>query len=327
MHSSLIDDVKIHVDEVSPQSSCPDSAIVKGWCASDSVEIKDVRVFVDEEFTFEGEYEEEREDVYEFYENNEKFLNSGFHINIPEKLKDKKDIFLQILHDDDQWENVHKLDNSVSCSLREIKTDFEINSTFDTNVIVVDNFYKDPYEIREFALSRTSYNPHIEYHKGQRTEENFRPEGVKEAIEKLMQRKITAWEEHGANGVFQFCTSEDALVYHVDPQSYAAVVFLTPDAPPECGTTFYRSKVNGLREAPTDQTAEQLNKTKEHLTSEIFGAGFYDKTKFETVDVIGNVFNRLVIWDAKLIHAASEYFGSNMNNSRLFHMFFFDVED
>ncbi len=192
---------------------------------------------------------------------------------------------------------------------------------------MVDNFYKDPYEVREFALSRGSYQPHVEYHKGQRTEENFKPEGVKKAIEQLLQKKIIKWDEHGANGVFQFCTSEDAIVYHVDSQSYAAVVYLTPDAPPECGTTFYKSKVNGLRESPKDETVKRLNKSKEHLTFEIFSSGFYDKTKFETVDVIGNVFNRLVIWDAQLIHAASEYFGSELHDSRLFHMFFFDVEE
>ena len=113
----------------------------------------------------------------------------------------------------------------------------------------------------------------------------------------------------------------------MDTQSYAAVVYLTPDAPPECGTTFYKSRANGLREAPTKEIAKQLDKTAEDLNAEIFSAGFYDKTRFETVDVIGNVFNRLVIRDAKLIHAASEYFGSNLQNSRLFHMFFFDTEE
>ena len=52
--------------------------------------------------------------------------------------------------------------------------------------------------------------------------------------------------------------------------------------------------------------------------------GFYDKTKFELVDTAGNVFNRLVLFDAKCIHSANEYFGTNLTNSRLFHLFFFD---
>jgi len=32
------------------------------------------------------------------------------------------------------------------------------------------------------------------------------------------------------------------------------------------------------------------------------------------------------MWDAKTIHAATEYYGDNMYNSRFFHLFFFDVE-
>jgi len=324
MHETLIKDVKLHVDGIS--SGDKDNMVLKGWCASDATSVKKIRLFANKNFSFNGKYGDERKDVYKFYEKNEKFLNSGFVIPVSEKLKTDEDIFLQILHKN-KWQNVKKIDASLGFRLKEIDFSFDLNKTLDTNLIVVDDFYKDPYHIRDFALSRGSFSPHPQYHKGQRTEENFRPDGVKEILGKLLHKKIKNWETHGANGVFQFCTSEDPLVYHVDTQSYAAVVFLTPDAPPESGTTFYRSKVNGLRENPTDKISKQLNKSKEQLRSEIFKNGFYDKTQFETVDVIGNVFNRLVVWDAKLIHAASEYFGENKYNSRLFHMFFFDAED
>lgn len=323
MHDTLIDNVKLHIDEISPQK---DKVALKGWCASSSSRVKKIRLFANKSFSHEGECSESREDVFEYYEKNKNFLNSGFTILVPNKLKDDEDIFLQVLHRN-KWKNVKKLERGASLRLKEIKTDFDINEDLDTNLIIVDNFYKDPHLIREFALSRDSFAPHAEYHKGQRTEESFRPDGVKGAISKLLNKKIKNWETHGANGVFQFCTAEDSLVYHVDTQSYAAVVFLTPDAPPESGTTFYRSKINGLRESPTDKESKRLNKTKGQLSSEIFKNGFYDKTQFEVVDVVGNVFNRLVVWDAKLIHAASEYFGNNKENSRLFHMFFFDTEE
>jgi len=49
-----------------------------------------------------------------------------------------------------------------------------------------------------------------------------------------------------------------------------------------------------------------------------------DGTSFEPVDVLGNVYNRLVIFDASCIHSASQYFGTVMENSRLWQMFFFD---
>jgi hypothetical protein len=33
-----------------------------------------------------------------------------------------------------------------------------------------------------------------------------------------------------------------------------------------------------------------------------------------------------VLWDAQLIHAAADYFGHDDETSRLFQIFFFDVE-
>ena len=57
----------------------------------------------------------------------------------------------------------------------------------------------------------------------------------------------------------QFCTAEDQLVYHTDSQTYAAVVFLTPDAPAECGTSFFKHKANGLRKYPTDADCKKFN--------------------------------------------------------------------
>ena len=52
---------------------------------------------------------------------------------------------------------------------------------------------------------------------------------------------------------------------------------------------------------------------------------FVDPYPYEMVDTAGNVFNRLVIFDARLIHSAGDYFGHNIETGRLFQMFFFDA--
>jgi len=57
-----------------------------------------------------------------------------------------------------------------------------------------------------------------------------------------------------------------------------------------------------------------------------FKTGFYDKTQFDEVDTVGNVYNRLVLFNARMIHAASEYFGTTKEDGRLFQLFFFDLE-
>ena len=128
-----------------------------------------------------------------------------------------------------------------------------------------------------------------------------------------------------------FNTYPDSFKMHVYPSHSSCsvpqeVIYLTKDAPPSCGTTFFKSRRTGLRSAPTQKDCERLGKNEQDLSFEIFKNNFYDKTDLEEVDVVGNVYNRLVIWNAKLIHAASEYFGDKKENYRLFHMFFFDVK-
>ena len=183
--------------------------------------------------------------------------------------------------------------------------------------IVVDNFYSNPDEIRNLALS-LDYNDDLRYHKGKRTNQRYFVDGTQRAFEKLLGTKITRFHEYDYNGVFQYCTPEDPLVYHCDVQSYAATIYLTPDAPPECGTSFYRSK-----QYPH---IRKVNENDSDANNKAFAGGYYDKTKFDLVDTVGNVYNRLVIWDSRLIHSASQYFGNDKYNSRLFHLFFFDID-
>ncbi len=192
------------------------------------------------------------------------------------------------------------------------------------DIIVVDNFYVDPDFVRHLALSQEFIES--DYHKGKRTIAKFCFPGVKERLEYLLQKRITVWDEHRFNGVFQYCIASDPIVIHSDLQTYAAVVYLTPNAPPECGTTFYRSKKTGLMASPTEADAKRANMSLHDLNRMQYSGNLFDFTKWEVIDVIGNVYNRLVIWNAKLIHSASMYFGNDVADSRLFHMFFFDAE-
>ena len=208
-----------------------------------------------------------------------------------------------------QWVSVFRFDHDNN----KLRTDALETNTFYPTVIVVDNFYKNPDEMRKFALTQT-FNLHPTSHKGRRTEECFRF-NLKEKFEQIMGYKIINWDKYGMNGRFQYCIGGDQLVYHTDLQEYAALIFLSPDAPPETGTTFYRSKYTKTM---------KLNNKEEYST--VFRNGHLDSTDFELVDVVGNVYNRLVIFDGKLLHAASNYFGTDVNNGRLFHIFFFDIE-
>jgi len=184
-------------------------------------------------------------------------------------------------------------------------------------LFVIDNFYDDPYYTREFALKQ-DYNGDLRFYKGKRTGKRFSTPQIKQKFEEILGQKIVNWDGPGPefngsmNGVFQYCIPEDALVYHYDTQTWAAMVFLTPDAPVQTGTSFYKHKETGIK------VAEEPN------ADRAFSGGFYDATKFELIDTVGNVFNRCVIFDARQIHAATEYFGKSIKDSRLFQIFFFD---
>jgi beta-1,4-mannosyl-glycoprotein beta-1,4-N-acetylglucosaminyltransferase len=210
------------------------------------------------------------------------------------------------------------------------KNTFEIKLTSDIsfprpNVIVIDNFYKNVDEIREYALSQTYQSPENHGAVGYRCESGKKiMDGTKEMFEKLMGGTIPNGSKHGewgysTNGCFQWCNARVPIVYHCDSQKYAGIIYLTPNAPPNCGTSFFRHKNYKIRNSSifskSDWYKSDLNHKEPHL----------DKTQWEIVDSVGNVYNRLVIFDAQYIHAVTEYFGEDINNSRLFQLFFFNI--
>jgi len=184
---------------------------------------------------------------------------------------------------------------------------------------IVDNFYEDPYQVREFALNQDYVEGGFgRGFIGRRTEQQFLFPGLKERFEEIMGRKIIKWEDYGMNGRFQIAWSGEPLVYHCDSQKWGGMIYLTPDAPYECGTTLYAHKKTRAR--------TYFDEGWDASWKDVPGDCHLDGTPFEPVDVLGNVYNRLVIFDASAIHSASKYFGTVKENARLWQMFFFDTE-
>lgn len=188
-----------------------------------------------------------------------------------------------------------------------------VHPSLKTRVFVVDDFYEYPMEVRNFALQQP-FTPDLRYFKGSRSVHQYDIPGVREAFERVLGFRITRWtESHGASTRFQFCTAEDPLVYHCDSQTWAGVLYLTPDAPYSSGTSLFAHRETRFRNSDEFGDRPVFEKT-----------GYFDRSKFDLVDIIGNVFNRLILFDAHSIHAANEYFGRTKEDSRLFQVFFFD---
>lgn len=195
-----------------------------------------------------------------------------------------------------------------------------INPNKRGTIWVVDNFYEDPHAIRNWALEQSYAEGGFgKGFMGYRSYEQFIVDGTKEAFESIIGEKITQWTEtHTVCGRFQYCTADDKLVYHCDEQRYAAAVYLTPNAPYCSGTSLLAHKRTGMRH------------TYEHNSNDVWvesapTGSFTDGTQWEEIDIVANVFNRLVIWDGHCPHAARNYFGFTKEKARLFHIFFFDT--
>ena len=189
-------------------------------------------------------------------------------------------------------------------------------SSLSRQVVVVDDFLSNPDELRELALSQDYEEKHSV---GVRSAQFLWAGVYKPAFEALLGVEIfdDQFSEHNkCNTCFQWCEARTPVVIHSDQQQYAGALYLTPNAPPESGTSFYQHKSTGLRE-PSDNRAEM------DIT---FAEGtLFDRTKWVEVDRIGNVYNRLVLWNGKAIHSGSAYFGAEIRNARLFQVFFFNA--
>lgn len=204
---------------------------------------------------------------------------------------------------------------------------FKINQKQKSTVWVVDNFYEDPDAVREFALQQKFIEGGVgRGFIGRRTDTQFLFPGLKEKFEHIMGEEITVWEGHCENGKFQSCIAGEPITWHCDAQKWGGLLYLSPDAPFRCGTSLYAHKYNRARSYYDKDYEVEWRVPPEKGKPIMYGGEHFDGTNFEPVDVMGNVYNRLIIFDASCIHAASEYFGYNLKNSRLWQMFFFDTK-
>ena len=178
------------------------------------------------------------------------------------------------------------------------------------SVLIIDNFLHNAREERSFALSQ-EFKVRGNF-PGFRTK-GFATQHDKSLFEKILNRKITYWPSE-YNGCYQYCTKDMSSWIHRDRTTCSAIIYLSPEAPLSGGTKIYVHK-------HTKGTFEKDN---------INGVLDKDSQRFENwdeCDVIGNKFNRLVIFQGIQSHMSNEYFGTNKENGRLFKIFFFDVEN
>ncbi len=178
------------------------------------------------------------------------------------------------------------------------------------SILVVEDFYKEPDSVVQMATS-AEFVEDERYYKGLRSKETYKLPWVKEEFERLLNVTITDWMTQPYCGVFQITDHRNPLVWHSDSQSYAAAIYLTKGAD-EMGTSFWKDKKYGYRRPP---------ESVEHCNEVYSEYNLLHSDNWELVDKVGGVYNRLVLWDGKMIHSASMY----SEKQRLVQLFFFNA--
>lgn len=194
---------------------------------------------------------------------------------------------------------------------------FKCGSFFKDNFMIVDNFYNNPDKVRNFAISQNYYRKGN--HPGFRTR-SFASTKMKDKLQEILNplfNVITEFDIHPeqCNGSFQYALKKDISWIHADyNNNWAGVLFLTPNAPLNSGTLFYKYKNEIMYYEDAAANINEINSSSQSFEN------------WNMVDRIGNIYNRLILFNSKIFHISDEYFGTNIQNGRLFQVFFFSTQ-
>ena len=202
-------------------------------------------------------------------------------------------------------------------------------------VTIIENFYENPDAIRKFALAQEYTFCHdrlnMEYvYPGSRTKDLFDLDS--KLHEKICKKLVSVY--HNAeydlmrwaiSTSFQSVSAEYGQgVIHTDHNTvFAAVLYLTPDAPLNGGTSLF--KKNKTFDEKKYQQALNDNDAR-FKTGEIAMDTSYH-SMFDEIVRVNNMYNTLIIYEGRHFHAANHFFGKTIKDSRLAQVFFVNKID
>lgn len=178
----------------------------------------------------------------------------------------------------------------------------------DLNTIIIDNFLDNPDLVRQSVMqidfNLTGQYPGIRSARADYEYEDY----VRKKIETMLNKKIKEFKLDSFS--FQLCFENDKTWIHMDHDAqWAGVLYLQPSAPVNSGTGIFRHIDSKIYQGPSNHTS-------------------IVDTDWELITLIGNVYNRLVLYRASLYHRSLiSGFGNSKETGRLTQVFFFDTYD
>lgn len=197
-------------------------------------------------------------------------------------------------------------------------------------VMIVDDFFDNPDQIRDYALS-------LDFKKTSGSYPGLRTELIDTLnfdLFNTLGRKIFSllydFNVHNAGGHLQACfqvidkNCEEGWVHSdlsTDDWSVAGVIYLTPNAPLTSGTSIYRLK-SGLTEPKQNSLKDEFYSGNSIDINQYRVQRDSFNNQYEKTLEVSNIYNRLVMYNTKQFHRGDVFFGNDILSSRLTLVFF-----
>jgi len=197
-------------------------------------------------------------------------------------------------------------------------------------VTILENFYDHPDEVRRFALSQKyQYRRDIKganyVFPGCRTKDLSL---INKTLFEKVSKKIISLFHHPEHDYMQWAITSNFQsvseeygrgVIHADQNTvFAAVLYLSPDAPLDAGTSLFKPNAQ-FDEAKYQQCL--VDNDQRFAQGEIMMDTSYH-AMFDEVVRVNNVYNTLILYEGRHFHAANQFFGKTLKDSRLAQVFF-----
>lgn len=197
------------------------------------------------------------------------------------------------------------------------------------DVIIVDNYYREPHRLREMALQSRYAEISATDYPGYASQLRLETTALERSFAKLVGAPALIDRSRFTWGGFRFITAQSGArpVVHADVAAdWAGMVYLTPDCDLGAGTGLYRHRQTGFDGPPTDRQARALGFCDAaQFDDMVIRPDKADLSKWDLRRAIEPVFNRLVLFrGGDNYHAPVAGCGDGPENARLTHIFFFN---
>ncbi len=195
------------------------------------------------------------------------------------------------------------------------------------NLIVVDDFYREPSLVREQALRCAYSDVRSLNYPGFQSDSCFPADAIKKAFTRFIDEDLSMDERSSTFGRFRlmYANTGSRLKIHTDSQSdWTGLIYL--NLPDQCrgGTAFYRHRATGLTGLPSEDEARRLGKLLQDIETQTVENDTQNLEAWDVIMFVAMRFNRLVLFRGNQFHSHTCSWGDSPESGRLTQNFFFN---